>query len=400
MKQSLFFVEHEGNYILKNFLTSSICEVNKELFTQLHSDSQQALNEINEYLPFIAERSESDTLSLYIVNTMSCNLTCSYCFEKGKHSSKKLNTTTDVSKIMETISTIASKESYQIVDVTFTGGEPLLNYKFLEKMVKSLPDLGDYKFLYSVITNGTLLTEKMLSFLNENKFNIQISLDGAKEFHDEERKSEAGTGSYDRIFTNIRKIKKYPDISLQIRINTTNKNKNSLYDLLDDLLEFKEFSKVYFDFVAVEESSPNFIEPAEQYQLFKKYYTYMISNGFRTKEQIDNAGFCMYKNDHGVTIDARGNLTKCYSLVEEKDFLLDSKDIKGVGSLCPDTDCFYYETCFGGCPFNEYVKSGEMIQDCKLDFLDKTNKYIFATEIFVQYGKEVEIEQINTLQVG
>lgn len=79
------------------------------------------------------------------------------------------------------------------------------------------------------------MTKKIAKFLNSYKFNVQISFDGSEYYHNQERKTSIGIGSYKRI-------------------------KESIGKLFEDLIEFRNHVSVYFDFAAVPKIDKNYIE--------------------------------------------------------------------------------------------------------------------------------------------
>lgn len=66
---------------------------------------------------------------------------------------------------------------YDNLDICFTGGEPLLSYRHIRNIVKTLnSEYASLDIKYSIITNGTLLNKSIITFLSNNKFTVQISL--------------------------------------------------------------------------------------------------------------------------------------------------------------------------------------------------------------------------------
>ncbi|WP_054741508.1 radical SAM/SPASM domain-containing protein [Cellulosilyticum ruminicola] len=91
-----------------------------------------------------------------------------------------------------------------------SGGEPLLNFD----VIKYVKQVGDKLYKETnkplelwVATNGTLLTDETVKYLDENNINIGISLDGDKMQHDLLRVDINGKGTYERVVNNIKKIK-------------------------------------------------------------------------------------------------------------------------------------------------------------------------------------------------
>lgn len=142
--------------------------------------------------------------------TQQCNLRCDYCTYSGKyfnraHSSKRMTFETAKQAIDFFIS--RAGESKDLV-VGFYGGEPLLEFELIRECVNYCNEIsGDKGIIFNITTNGTLLTKEIRNFLATHKFRLTISLDGAKEEHDINRKFINGEGSFDVIMANLKLIK-------------------------------------------------------------------------------------------------------------------------------------------------------------------------------------------------
>ena len=94
--------------------------------------------------------------------------------------------------------------------LSFYGGEPLLEFELIKKCVSYiLQRKGDKKILFTMTTNGTLMTEDVIEFLVKYEFNLMISLDGDKKSHDINRRFKTGKGSFDIILENLSRLKAY-----------------------------------------------------------------------------------------------------------------------------------------------------------------------------------------------
>lgn len=119
-----------------------------------------------------------------------CNLNCSYCHfhtaEKAVHLAGK---EMDVFSILDNIMQHINKYDIEVFKLGFVGnGEPLLDYEALHEYIKYISDyLSANRIAAYTITNGTLITEKMLDFFKENKVNVGFSIDGIPEIHNQLR---------------------------------------------------------------------------------------------------------------------------------------------------------------------------------------------------------------------
>ena len=97
------------------------------------------------------------------------------------------------------------------MDVSFYGGEPLLAFDTIGQTLEYLQDQlpPDKSVSYSLSTNGSLLTEEILSVLNEFRFKLLLSFDGFAQ--DSTRRKN----SFSKIVETIESIQSYPDIELR-----------------------------------------------------------------------------------------------------------------------------------------------------------------------------------------
>ncbi len=140
--------------------------------------------------------------------TNDCVLRCDYCFrgDKDKH---RLTWETGTKAIDFLIQNSGNAKS---VGVAVFGGEPLLEYKLLKKIVCYAEQKAAYygkSFHFNVTTNGVLLTDEMIQFLRQHRINLLISVDGDAESHDKHRHFPDGSGSHAIIEPKIHKALKY-----------------------------------------------------------------------------------------------------------------------------------------------------------------------------------------------
>lgn len=98
--------------------------------------------------------------------TEDCNYGCKYCFEGNNCQVSK--TSLDFNLACKAIDKLPNKSQLR-----FFGGEPLLQFNLIKKIVKRYPN-----HTYSIVTNGSLLTKEIARFLSENNFSVGLSYDG------------------------------------------------------------------------------------------------------------------------------------------------------------------------------------------------------------------------------
>lgn len=128
------------------------------------------------------------------------------------------------------------------IQITFFGGEPLLNYKVIQQTVdycQKLEKNGDKKFLFELITNGTLLTKDVTDYIAENNFILFVSLDGWHEMHNENRPSLDGIDRFDSILENaiyadrVFSEKKLPKVKVRANLTPNFRDVKKVADYLE-----------------------------------------------------------------------------------------------------------------------------------------------------------------------
>jgi len=158
----------------------------------------------------------NQTLELIVLPTEQCNFRCTYCYEKfiGRFLSKES---------VDSIKMLISKRAPELsqLRIGWFGGEPLLAKEIVYEISNhALQEAKRYKnllFESGMSTNGYLLdleTAKRLIEYGVNEF--QISLDGPSEIHNKTRVKKDGTGTFDKIYSNLLELK---NSSLLFKIN-------------------------------------------------------------------------------------------------------------------------------------------------------------------------------------
>ena len=161
----------------------------------------------NKYLKFYLEN-KIDKITLQV--TQNCNLRCSYCIYSGKyHQRSHANKVMSYETMRKSVDFLVrhSNDSKQ-VDIGFYGGEPLLEFKNIKKLVEYVKQMYPYKEItFTITTNGTQFTDEIIDFLSANRFNVSVSIDGPKEIHNQNRVFANGEGSFDKMMSNLQYIK-------------------------------------------------------------------------------------------------------------------------------------------------------------------------------------------------
>lgn len=157
-----------------------------------------------------------DRITLHISN--DCNLRCKYCYASGgSYKMKRSLMTTDTAK---DFFDFCIHNFSHIEKIVFFGGEPCLNLDVMEyvcslfnsyKLDEKLKDMPKF----AIITNGTILNERLLKIIRTYISYITVSIDGNKEFNDYNRLDKTGNGSFDRIARFIDTVKQFDTVTIQ-----------------------------------------------------------------------------------------------------------------------------------------------------------------------------------------
>lgn len=138
-----------------------------------------------------------------------CNLRCKYCYE-GIGSERFQPGQMSPDLLRKVIAEGCAQAPDNHIQFLWHGGEPLLAGLDLFRagldQQRIERDATGIRIRNSVQTNGTLLDDRWLDFLQESGFSIGISLDGPPAIHDAERIDARGRGTHHLVVEAIRRI--------------------------------------------------------------------------------------------------------------------------------------------------------------------------------------------------
>ena len=147
--------------------------------------------------------------SLCLMVAQDCNLRCKYCFgDGGSYGGERAVMSEEIGRAAVDF-IIKNSGIRKHCEIDFFGGEPLINFKTVKAVTKYVRERERETgkiFKLTLTTNGMLLNDKAIDWLNENNISVVLSLDGRKEIHDAMRPDISGKGSYDRVLKNFKKL--------------------------------------------------------------------------------------------------------------------------------------------------------------------------------------------------
>jgi uncharacterized protein len=182
---------------------------------------------------------EMPVRSLSLAVAQKCNLGCTYCYAQqgGFGNDPKRMETEAAFSAIELL--FREAEAGQTVQLTFLGGEPLMNRPLIRVSTEMAARLGCERAIeprFSITTNGTLVTVEDGEFFERHGFSVTVSLDGVGEVHDALRPFANGQGSYARVLKNVRPLLAMQRrMQVSARVTVTPRNLR-LRETLDELL--------------------------------------------------------------------------------------------------------------------------------------------------------------------
>ena len=356
-------------------------------------------------------------LCLHIAHT--CNLNCSYCFaSQGKYHGDRAVMSFEVGKqALDFL--VANSGTRRNLEVDFFGGEPLMNFDVVKRLVayaRSIEKEHNKNFRFTLTTNGLLIDDDVIEFANRECSNVVLSLDGRKEIHDRYRVDHTGNGSWEKIVPKFQKlVEARGGKNYYMRGTFTHANPDFLKDIRVMLdLGFNELS---MEPVVCAPGDPSELTAEDlpivldQYEKLAElmlerdregrpftFYHYMIDL---------TGGPCIYKRISGcgsgteyMAVTPWGDLYPCHQFVGEEKFRLGdiwsgvtNKETQCEFASCnvyarPDCrDCWAKLYCSGGCAANAYHSTGSV-----------TGVYKYGCELFRKRMEcAIMVEIVRTL---
>lgn len=278
------------------------------------------------------------------------------------------------------------------LEVDFFGGEPMMNFEVVKEIVayaRSKEKEYGKNFRFTMTTNGILLTDDTIDYLNKEMHNVVLSIDGRKDVNDRMRVRVDGSGSYDRILPNFKKfVEKRGDKEYYVRGTYTKYN----LDFTEDIMHLYDEG---FDQISVE---PVMEDPEKDYAITEEdleriyqEYDHLADRIATIRKQggfinffhfmIDlDQGPCVVKRLRGcgsgneyVSITPDGDIYPCHQFVGHEEYKMGNlqegtfnegikKEFAGahVYSKPSCRECWAKFYCSGGCNANNYIYNGDI----------------------------------------
>lgn len=324
----------------------------------------------------------------------ACNLRCKYCFaDEGEYNGHKGVMSIETAK--KAIDYVVKRSGpRRNIEVDLFGGEPTMIMDTIKEIIKyARENEKEWKknIRFTMTTNGTLLNDEMMDFMDREMGNIILSLDGRKEVNDNVRIKADGSGSYDDILPNIKKMisKRTKGKMYFVRGTFTRDNLDFYNDVVAMLNE--GFREISIEPVVLDGCHSLSLREEDLDTIFENYDKLYEEMARRKREGKDEFNFyhfnidlqggpCVYKRISGcgagfeyVAITPQGDVYPCHQFVGKEEYKL--------GTIFEDTydselgktfkmahiynkpkcrECWARFYCSGGCQANNVSFNGDM----------------------------------------
>lgn len=371
----------------------------RECYAELYSlYKDKILFSEDDYEKYALSAVASPVKAMCLLIAQDCNLRCEYCFA-GKGDYGKGRTLMDFETGKKAIDFLIQKSANRRnLELDFFGGEPLMNFNVVKQIVeyaRKQEKLHDKNFRFTITTNGTLLSDDKIEFINKEMYNVVLSVDGRKCVNDRMRKRVDGKGSYDLFMPKFKKlVEKRGDKEYYVRGTYTKYNMDFTEDILS--LYDEGFDQISIEPVMADPNEPYALTAADLPRIFEEYEKLsdkikeIRANGkfinfFHFMLDLDQ-GPCAIKRLRGcgcgneyVAISPDGDIYPCHQFVGIDEYKMGSlndgtfdTEMKmdfaraHVYSKPECRKCWAKFYCSGGCNANNYIYAGDIHNAYKL----------------------------------
>jgi uncharacterized protein len=238
------FSFHEKYYVY-DIERMNVLEISQSLFNKLEILGAEAIGYLaakiapargrQQQVPEVVAQS-LNYISLNVAQV--CNLSCVYCYGvDGEYGTK--------GKMKEEVAfqsvdfLIKESQGLKNISIGFFGGEPLLNFSLMQKVViyaREASKKAGKTVSFSITTNGTKFNDEINTYLNANNFSVIVSFDGDEEAQNKNRPFRGGKNSYAETKPKIEEFLKTRNGKATARATITN-HTTDLSDIKQKLLD-------------------------------------------------------------------------------------------------------------------------------------------------------------------
>lgn len=372
-------------------LQNSLCKIPVQNISAMQQQNfivEDDIDEKQQYLYFYNRTRFGKSPSVFgltLIPTYGCNLACPYCIQ-GLNKTYEVISDEKLQEILlfidnELKNSMKTNNPIKTVAIGLFGGEPMLCPDILVKFCQKV-NLITRKYScslhFTLTSNMTLLNDRLIDLIQEFQIGIQVSIDGVKEDHDKRRVKKDGTGTYDVILNNLKKL---CDTGLKhlitIRVNLDTYNIDKAEEIIQNLKPFSD--DIYFAFLEVSKGKNDaFCDNCIQQETYSTYISRQLDPllqkyNFMVTPRFGKQTPCSLNCENKFFVDYFLNVYKCELFINRLDgcvgkiengiFIPNGKFYQQINHS-PEKfkecmTCKLLPLCAGGCAAKAYISSGQ-----------------------------------------
>ena len=274
-------------------------------------------------------RYNPNTVSLTMCSTLACNFGCDYCFQGQDKSDHRMEESVREGILNLYRKILDVRPHLKTIQLVWYGGEPLVKKKVIYDVADRLINLSKQRgiqYSAAMVSNGFLMNRDVAQQLSLRGLKtVQITLDGSEPHHDARRHLLNKKGTYQHILANIEEWIDDIPITVNIRVNIDDRNKDDITNLIDDLerrgLAGRNNVQMYFSPVeAITRGCHNISDKTMKKlnygQLEANLYRYAFEKGLSPLPYPPAfLGICSALRPNDYIIVPNGDVHKCWDTV-------------------------------------------------------------------------------------
>ncbi|MDR2834163.1 MAG: radical SAM protein [Streptococcaceae bacterium] len=327
-----YFISNESTVELIQAIMKpmSFDELTEQGFTFTREDYDYFNSVLSEKALTKFDKIPNNALSRLVINiSNACNLGCKYCYanEGQYHSSEELMSCEVAIKVMESF--------YSVFDhielVQLFGGEPCLNIPVVECICKYISS-SNKNTAIGLVTNGTIMPDNLMELIKNHNIYTTLSIDH-EQIHDMVRPYKNGKGSFEKIVSNMMKLRALTGKPNQIELTYTSLHEK-IGITVDDAIKSVEyiFGQIPVHLVPVISDEPmyrlsntdSFIDSISKYFELKRknttrlQHTYIQRFLYPLMNRTPSSMYCS-AGQGTLSVSTNGDVYSCFYFTDDEE---------------------------------------------------------------------------------
>lgn len=331
---------------------------------------------------------------------LKCNMNCSYCQQAASRQASKDESVADYQGLIQQL----REQRIEVNNgkIEFWGGEPFVYLKTLQKLIPELRELYPSAD-FSIVTNGTLITPKLVDWLIEQRVSLTVSHD-AQGYELKDNNNPIDDPKLRAFWLYAQENLRKAGLDFGFNVVITKKNCDLMEISNYFRTKFSEHAQFNFEGI-VEAMSPDDLINEDEFDLLRASVARALieGEGFETLQstanrvirilasEIPNSALrakCEAPNQDVLVVDLKGNVLSCQNFTSQFVKIGELSKFEEINSnqfvhyldkkLCQT--CLMSSFCKGACPLRQPTL-------CRNDFYFWFS--IFNAVWILMFGKQI-----------